>query len=141
VREAERLEELADRTLVVGDSEALEDDALQVDPTPAHDAVQGPVRAGLDELRDLRTLLRRETGRRAFGPSVQETLGAVRVEPMPPVTQRLPIHPADPGRLCPVHAVQNRSQRQQPAALVRVLRRCREPPQLGRQIISSQAYR
>src|SRR4051794_9452552 len=44
VREAERLQELADRALVIGDPEALKDDALQVDPAPAHHAVHRPVR-------------------------------------------------------------------------------------------------
>src|SRR3954465_12169943 len=111
VREAQRLEELADRALVVGDPEALHDDALQIDPTPAYDPVHSPVRAGLDELPDLCALLRRETGRRAFGPAVQQTLGAVAIEAMDPVAQRLSVHPTDPGRLRPVHPVQNRSQR------------------------------
>src|SRR3954468_4135406 len=111
VREAQRLEELADRALVVGDPEALHDDALQIDPTPAYDPVHSPVRAGLDELPDLCALLRRETGRRAFGPAVQQTLGAVAIEAMDPVAQRLSVHPADPRRLRPVHPVQNRSQR------------------------------
>ena len=57
VREAKRLEELADRALVVGDAEALADDALQINAPPAHDAVHGPVWAGLDELGDVGTLL------------------------------------------------------------------------------------
>src|SRR3954465_1783370 len=63
-------------------------------PTPAYDPVHSPVRAGLDELPDLCALLRRETGRRAFGPAVQQTLGAVAIEAMDPVAQRLSVHPA-----------------------------------------------
>src|SRR5436190_2362637 len=90
---------------------ACHDHALQIDPTPAYDPVHSPVRAGLDELPDLCALLRRETGRRAFGPAVQQTLGAVVIEAMDPVAQRLSVHPADPGRLRPVHPVENRSQR------------------------------
>jgi hypothetical protein len=50
VREAKPLEELAHRALVIGDPEALEDDALQIDPPPTDHAMHGPVRAGLDEL-------------------------------------------------------------------------------------------
>src|SRR3954452_3918063 len=41
MREAKRLEELADCTFVIGDPEPLDNDALQVDPTPAHHTVQG----------------------------------------------------------------------------------------------------
>src|SRR3954447_20544503 len=65
VREAQRLEELADRALVVGDPEALHDDALQIDPTPAYDPVHSPVRAGLDELPDR---ARCSAERRGAGP-------------------------------------------------------------------------
>ena len=57
VGEAERLQELADRALVIGNPEPLVDDALQVDPPPAHNAMHDPVRAGLDELNDLGSLL------------------------------------------------------------------------------------
>jgi len=44
--EAERLQELANCALVVADPEPLENDALQVDPTPAHHTVDGLVRPG-----------------------------------------------------------------------------------------------
>ena len=57
VAEAELLQDLADRALVVGHPEALGDEALQVDPAPAHDAMHGPIRAGLDELGQLRLLV------------------------------------------------------------------------------------
>src|SRR6185436_17606074 len=70
MREAERREELADGALVIGDPEALENDALQVDPAPAHHTVHGPVRTGLDELRDLASLLLREAWLRTLGPAV-----------------------------------------------------------------------
>ena len=111
MREAERLEELADRALVVGDPEALDDDTLQIDPTPAHHPVHGPVRPYLDELCDFGTLLDREARLRTFGPAVEKAIRPVRVEPVHPVAQRLPVHAADPGRLRPVHPVQHRRQR------------------------------
>ena len=44
--EAERLQELANCALVVADPEPLENDALQVDPPPAHHTVDGLVRPG-----------------------------------------------------------------------------------------------
>ncbi len=69
VREAERPEDLADRALVVGDPEALDDDALQIDPALPHDAVHGPVRAGLDEFGDLGPLFLAEARLGTFGPA------------------------------------------------------------------------
>jgi hypothetical protein len=56
--EAKRLEKFADRALVVDDAEALGDDALQVGAAPAHDAMHGAVRTGLDKLGHFRLLLR-----------------------------------------------------------------------------------
>ncbi len=45
--EAELVQDLAHRALVIGHTEALGDEALQVDPAPAHDAMHGPIRACL----------------------------------------------------------------------------------------------
>ena len=53
VREAELLQKLSDIALVEVDAEPLGDDALEVDPPPAHDAVLLTIRAGLDDLREL----------------------------------------------------------------------------------------
>src|SRR3954462_11219921 len=110
MREAKRLEELADCTFVVGDPEPLENDALQVDPTPAHHTVQGLVRPRCNEFGYLDPLIMRQARLGTLGPAVQKTLGAMPVEPMDPVAKRLPVHAADPGSLGPVHPVQNRSQ-------------------------------
>jgi hypothetical protein len=139
--EAERLQELANCALVVADPEPLENDALQVDPTPAHHTVHGLVRPGCDEFGYLGPLLLREARLGTLGPAVQKTLGAMRVEPMDPVAQRLPVHAANPGCLRPVHTVQDPSQRQEPAALACVLRRCRQATELGRRIVRPQVNR
>ena len=56
------------------DAEPLGDDALEVDPSPAHDPVGLTIRAGLDDLRELSQLLRRKARLRTFGPVVDETL-------------------------------------------------------------------
>src|SRR3954468_23995896 len=72
MREAERLQELADRALVVVDAEALADDPLQVDPTPAHDAMHDPVGPGLDEFCDLGPLSGRQARLRPLRPAIQE---------------------------------------------------------------------
>ena len=42
------------------DAEPIGDDALEVDPTPAHDAVDLTIRTRLDDLRELSRLLRRK---------------------------------------------------------------------------------
>lgn len=128
VREAEPLQKLADRALMILDAEALADDALKVDPAPADHAMLGPVRPRLDEFGDLSALFLRKTRLGACGPVVQKPLGTLGVEPMHPVPQRLTVHAADPRRLRPVRPLGNCGQRQQAARLVRVLRcRCQPP--------------
>ncbi|MBA3517769.1 MAG: hypothetical protein H0T75_09050 [Rhizobiales bacterium] len=59
VGEAERLEQLADRALMIGDAEALGDQALKVNPSPAHDAMRGAVGASLDQIGEFGLLLGR----------------------------------------------------------------------------------
>ena len=67
MREAELLQKLADRALVIDDAEALFDDALQVDPTPADHAVLRPIGPSLDDLGESGQLLGRQAA--ADGPS------------------------------------------------------------------------
>jgi len=59
VGEAERLEQLADGALVVIHPEALDDQALKVDPSPAHHAMHGAVGTGLDQIGEFGLLLGR----------------------------------------------------------------------------------
>ena len=68
MREAELLQKLSDIARVKVDAEPLGDDALEVDPPPAHHAVLLAIRPGLDDLRELGPLLLR---RRGLGPAVQ----------------------------------------------------------------------
>ena len=58
VGEAELLQKLSDVALVIVDAEPLGDDALEVDPSPAHDAVLLAIRPGLDDRGELGQLLR-----------------------------------------------------------------------------------
>ena len=48
VAEAELVQDLADCALVIGHTKVLGDEALQVDPAPARDAMHGPIRADLN---------------------------------------------------------------------------------------------
>src|SRR5271163_3017272 len=122
VGEAEFLEELSDIARMKVDPEPLGDDALEVEPTPAHDPVLLTIRTRLDDLRELSQLLRRKTRLGTFRRVVDETLRPRSVEAMNPVTQLLAVHPADLRRRAPVHAIPDRSQRQKPPALVDGLR-------------------
>ena len=49
--EAKLLEQFSDITGMKVDAEPLGDDALEVEPTPAHDAVDLTIRTRLDDLR------------------------------------------------------------------------------------------
>src|SRR3974390_588069 len=104
------------------DAEPFGDDAFEVDPTPAHDAVLLTIRAGFDDLRELSQLLRRKPRLGTFRPVVDEALGTPRIEAMDPVTQGLAVHASDLRRSAPIHSIPDRSQRQKPPALVDVLR-------------------
>src|ERR1700733_6813854 len=55
------LEELSDIARMKVDAEPLGDDALEVEPPPAHDPVLLTIRTRLDDLRELSQLLRRKT--------------------------------------------------------------------------------
>ena len=66
VSEAELVQELAHGALVVDHAEALGDALLQIHPPPAHDAVDGPIRTGLDKARQLGLLLGGEARGLAF---------------------------------------------------------------------------
>src|SRR6202020_1644382 len=141
VGEAEFLEELSDIARMKVDAEPLGDDAFEVEPTPAHDAVLLTIRTRLDDLRELSRLLRRKT---RFGPRhpVGEEAPQPRpVEAMHPAAQRLAVHPADLRRRGSVHAVPDRSQRQKPPALVDGLRPPGQRPNLRSRIILSQSHR
>jgi len=65
VREADRLEDLADGSLVVCDAEAVRDDLPQVESPPPDDAVDPAIRAGLDDLSEFGQLRLRQPGRMA----------------------------------------------------------------------------
>lgn len=135
VREAELVQDLADRARVVGHAEALGDQLLEVDPAPAHDTMHGPIWTGLDELGQFGLLVRGEAGRVALGADVLQPLRAALVEAVNPVAQGLAVHAAEARRLAPAHPVQDGGEGQKATALVGVLRRGREPTKLmGREV-------
>src|SRR5829696_2662061 len=98
---------------MVSDAEALGHDLLQVHPAPAHDSMHGALRAGFNDLGELRQLLRREARRVAFRPAVLEPFWAPFIEAVHPVPQRLAVHATDPRGIGPAHPIQHRRKRQQ----------------------------
>jgi hypothetical protein len=141
VGEAELLQKLSDVARMKVDAEPLSDDALEVDPPPAHDAVLLTIRTRLDDLREPSPLLRRKARLGTLRPVVDEALRTRPVEAMDPVTQRLAVHAPDLRRRASVHAVSDRSQRQKPPALVGILRPPGQRSKLPRRIILSQSDR
>ena len=123
------------------DAEPLGDDALEVDPTPAHDAVLLPIRTGFDDPRQLSQSFRRQARLGAVRPVVDKALRARCIEAMDPVAQGLAIHAPDPGLRPTIHSIPDRSQRQKPTALIDVLRSPGQRPKLFSRIVLSQSHR
>lgn len=106
-READLLQNLADRALMINDAETLLDDALQVNASPADHAAFRSIRPRLDHLGDSGQLLGRKPWRGAFRAEVLQPFRAQSVEAMNSIAQRLSIHAADPHRLFPAHPVRH----------------------------------
>ena len=109
VGEAEFLEELSDIAGMKVDAEPLGDDALEVDPPPAHDAVLLMIRTRLDDLREPSQLLRR---RRGLGPSVQLSMRPSGPDPLKRWTQSRSVWRSIP----PIFAAEPRSMPSRTAA-------------------------
>ena len=84
-REAELLQKLSDIARMKVDAEPFGDDALEVDPPPANDAVDLTIRTGLDDLRELSQLLHRKARLGTLRPVVDEAVRTRSVEAMDPV--------------------------------------------------------
>ena len=57
VGKAQALQNFTHITFVIFHAKALLDDALQIDPPPAHNAINLPIRSCLNKLRQIRFLL------------------------------------------------------------------------------------
>jgi hypothetical protein len=97
------------------DAEPLGDDALEVDPAPARDAILLTIRAGLDDLCELSQLLRRKARFGTFSPVVDEALRTRGIETMdqsPKVWRSMPpIFVAEPRSIPSLTAASDRSRR------------------------------
>jgi hypothetical protein len=120
--------------------EPLGDDALEVDPPPAHDPVLLPIRARFHDPSERRHLLFRQARLAAFSPVVQEPVRPGGVETVNPVAKGLAIHAANLRRRTAIHAVPHPGQRQEPTTLIDVPRPSSKRPQFLRRIILSQSH-
>ena len=114
---APRGQNTPNRTLTEIDTVFLGDDPLQVCTAPSHDAIGLKIGSRFADGVKLSRLLRARSSRTAAARLVDKTVRALRVEPVNPVAQRLPVH-AGPRRgdraRMPVH---HRRDRRQTASL------------------------
>ena len=122
VAEVQPVQKLADGPLVVDHAPALGDQRLQVGAAPARQVAQAS-RSGscLDDPVQLGLLLRRQPPRVARRGPVHQARRPLGVEPVHPVAQCLAVHAADPRRVRTAHPFVDRSDRQQPTRLIRII--------------------
>jgi hypothetical protein len=111
LRKRERRQQIRDRPLAVNHAKALFDDPLQVDTTPANNAVHLWIGAGFHDHGEFaHLLLRQQPGTTRTG-TVLQAFRPFFIEAMRPIPQRLTVHGADLGGFRPAHAVIYRRQR------------------------------
>ena len=106
------MRKIADRALRHHDAKAFFDQTLQIDPTPALDAIDVDIRTSLDDPVKLgQSIGIRQSGATGLR-TVQETPRTFDIVAMHPVPQRLTLHAGSVRSLGPLVAVQNRRDRQ-----------------------------
>ena len=121
------LQQLAYGALVTHfDPEALGDHTLKIDAPPAHHAIDGAIRAGLDDLGQF-PLVEVADNRRGFSraKSSFSPSGPRALKPVNPILQRLPIHAAGVFTAPSLHILSSAAaigQLQRRTALVRMPR-------------------
>src|SRR6266568_1446595 len=108
-------QDLADCPLVIGDLPPRQDDPLQIDAAPTNNTVPVQLRAGFDQLGQLRFLLGRQAALHPRRLAVDQPGGAFGIEPVHPIAQRLPVHRANLRRCRPILSLVDRRDRQQTA--------------------------
>src|SRR5262249_11935711 len=138
---AEFLEDTANRYLVGIDGKTFLDDAPEVGASPAHHAIPGGIGTGFHDPLQILLLLSRQLGDRPGSFAIDEPLGALLVEAMHPIAQRLPVHRSDLGGNLAILPIEHRRQRQQPPRLIHILRPLRQLPQFPRTEVRAQWHR
>ena len=130
MREAQVFESTIDGVIRDRDAELLVQPHDQIAGPPPHHAVDRRDRAFLHEPGEERPVYGIELGRNARRRNVDQTVRSLIIEPDHPVSQRLPIHPADPGCRGARGSIKDRRDRQQPPRLRRILHPFRQPANL-----------
>jgi hypothetical protein len=108
VAEGQRLQDPPDVAFIYYHEESCQDPVTQIAQPPAHDAIFRKVWALLNPLCQHGLLFNRQFWGRATSLwKVREASYAMLVVTNDPVTQRLPIHAAAVGRVCPALTFQN----------------------------------
>jgi hypothetical protein len=136
MRETQVLERAIDGVVRHREPELLVQSHDQIAGPPSHDTVDRRDRSFLHDPSQKLPVRGVEFGRHARRGNVNETIRSLVVEPDHPVPQRLPIHPANLGRLGARGSIKHRRDRQQPARLRSILRQPRKPTNLASRVVS-----
>ncbi len=117
VRERQLLQQGADASLGIVNTKAIFDHFFQVDPPPAHHAMDRPVGTGSNNLFEFLQLGVSQTTTATGAVAIDKSVRPFLVETQDPVAQCLPIHAADASRILTVHAVIGRREREQASRL------------------------
>jgi hypothetical protein len=117
VRKPELVQHARDVALMIPHAKALEDHLLQIDPSPADDAIRVRIRASSDNRGQLLPLVGRELARRAGRLTVDQPVRAFGVEAVDPVAQRLTVHAAQFRGLAPATPLGDASESEKTRAL------------------------
>ena len=126
----ERLQLTANRRLVEGNAELLENPQGQILQPPADHAMDRRDGAALDDRRQGLALGVVQFGGRARCLAVDQTFRASIIERENPIANRLPAHGGEPGRIGARAAIINCGQGQQAPPLSSMLGRLRKTPKL-----------
>ena len=110
--EAQSLQKLADIALVIIHAKALSDNTLQINPSPAHDAINLSVWPPFNKISQFCSLFWRKPRNTTLGLMVKQAIWSLLIETVDPVAQRLAVHATNPGSFPTVHPVKNCRKRQ-----------------------------
>src|SRR5437763_11493797 len=123
------------------DPKLLPKPLAEIDQAPAHDAMDGGDRTALDYCRQRCARLLGQPRLRPRRLAIDQAIRSFLVEPQHPVPNDLQTDIADPRSITATAAIIDRSQRQQPARLLRILGPACQPPQIRTSEVRPERYR
>jgi hypothetical protein len=113
----------------------------EIDQAPAHDAMDSRDRTALDHCRQRCAIFLDYAGLPPRRLAIDQAIRSFVVEPQHPVPNDLQTDIADPRSITATAAIIDRSQRQQPARLLRILGPACQPPQIRTSEVRPERYR